>query len=400
MRRDAERTERIARALAEAGLDAVVCALPANVLLLTGYYPVVGTSVAVATRDGVVQVIAPEDEKGLAARGRADKVLTFSAGSLDGLLSASEAVRAPLREALKSLGVGRGSVVGYEAGEWFETAPYAALHLYGSRVHEMLARDFPFTALLHADDLLTRLRASLTWAELDGVRAACRLAGDAFTVGARALCAGLKETDAASLFRAPLCEVGECGEGPARADGFVYCMSGPNSAKAYAAYQRSRSRRIAEGDLVLVHCNSYADGYWTDITRTFCVGEADVGKRRMYEAVFAARRAALACARPGVAASEVDAAARQVMTTYGFGKEFKHGLGHGVGFAAINHNAPPRLHPASTDVLEAGMVFNVEPAIYFEGCGGMRHCDMVVVTEEGAEVLTPFQASVEELTIS
>ena len=94
------------------------------------------------------------------------------------------------------------------------------------------------------------------------------------------------------------------------------------------------------------------------------------------------------------------AAPREVMDARSFGREFKHGLGHGVGFAAISHNARPRLHPASDDVLEAGRVFNDEPAIYVEGYGGMRHCDVVAVTEAGAEVLTPFQTGVEQLTIT
>lgn len=399
MNPDVERARRITSALAEAGVDAFVCALPANVLLLSGYWPVVGASVAVATREGTVHVLAPEDEEELAARGRADVVRTFSPGSLTELMGASEAVRAPLRETLKSLGVRRGSVIGYEAGEWFEPASYASLHLYGSAIKRMLAEEFPFSALIPADDLLKRLRAALTRAELEGVRAACRVAAEAFADGARSLRPGLKETEAAANFRAPLSVLGECAQGVERADGFVFCMSGPNSAGAFAAYQRSRARRIAEGDLVLVHCNSYADGFWTDITRTFCLGEPDERKRRMYDAVFAARHAALEAIRPGVCAAEVDSAARRVLEARGFGAEFKHGLGHGVGFAAINHNAPPRLHPASTDVLETGMIFNIEPAIYVEGYGGMRHCDVVAVTEAGAEVLTEFQTRVEQLTI-
>ena len=142
-----------------------------------------------------------------------------------------------------------------------------------------------------------------------------------------------------------------------------------------------------------------AGGFWTDITRTFCLGEPDERKQRMYDAVFAVRRAALETIVPGVRAATVDAAARSVLEARGFGAEFKHGLGHGVGFAAINHNAPPRLHPASNDILETGMVFNIEPAIYVEGYGGMRHCDMVAVGEAGAELLTPFQSTVEELTV-
>jgi Xaa-Pro aminopeptidase len=68
-----------------------------------------------------------------------------------------------------------------------------------------------------------------------------------------------------------------------------------------------------------------------------------------------------------------------------------------VGFAAIDHAARPRLHPVSEDVLEVGMVFNVEPAVYIDGWGGLRHCDMVAVTSEGAELLTPFQLGMDEL---
>lgn len=119
----------------------------------------------------------------------------------------------------------------------------------------------------------------------------------------------------------------------------------------------------------------------------------------MFEAIFDARRAAIAAIGPGVKVSEIDRAARGVLAERGFGKEFKHGLGHAVGFQAIDHNAPPRLHPASPDIIETGMVFNIEPAIYIENFGGIRHCDMVAVTEDGAEILTGFQTDYEELIV-
>jgi len=80
------------------------------------------------------------------------------------------------------------------------------------------------------------------------------------------------------------------------------------------------------------------------------------------------------------------------MSQAGFGANFKHATGHGVGFGAINPGALPRLHPKSNDVLKPGMVFNVEPAIYIQGYGGIRHCDMVAVTDDGFELLTPFQS--------
>ena len=174
-------------------------------------------------------------------------------------------------------------------------------------------------------------------------------------------------------------------------------MSGPNSGNAYGAYARSRAREIEVADLVLTHCNSVADGYWTDITRTYCMGPPDDRQAEVYDVIFAARAAALRAVAPRARACEVDRAARGVIERRGFGSQFRHPAGHGVGFAAIDHHARPRVHPKSPDLLEAGMVFNVEPGIYIEGWGGVRHCDMVAVTDTGVEVLTPFQGSVEEL---
>ena len=148
-------------------------------------------------------------------------------------------------------------------------------------------------------------------------------------------------------------------------------MSGANSARAYAAFARSTSKQLREGELVLVHCNSYADGYWTDVTRTYCLGEPDERQREMYGAVLAARDAVLAAIAPGVRAADVDAAARNVIASRGFGAQFRHSTGHGVGFAAIDAGAQPRLHPASPDVLLEGMVCNVSPrstSMVSEGC--------------------------------
>jgi Xaa-Pro aminopeptidase len=91
-----------------------------------------------------------------------------------------------------------------------------------------------------------------------------------------------------------------------------------------------------------------------------------------------------------VPAKGVDAAARSVLTSHGFGAAFKHATGHGVGFTAADGHALPRIHPESTDTLEAGMTFNIEPAIYLEDVGGMRHCDVVACTHNGIDLLTDF----------
>ena len=393
MERDEERVARMREALTESQTDALICTRPSTVLLVSGYWPVVGTSISVITRDGYVVLIAPEDEAGLAAQSWADATHSFTTGSLTQMSTASESVRDTLIQVLTRLGLDSRARLGVETGEAFEPVSYAAMHVYGARVAELLAEAFPKNTIVPVEEMLTRLRATLTPKEIENVRATVRVAESAFLRGAKDVRCGLHETEVASLFSEGL----NADDHGARGGGFVYCMSGPNSADAYRSYQRSSSRSIGSDDLVLIHCNSYLNGFWTDITRSFWVPPLDERLHKMYEAVFEAREAALAAVKPDVRAAEIDEAARSVLRDRGFSSEFKHGLGHGVGFAAINHNAPPRLHPASTDILRAGMVFNIEPAIYFPGACGLRHCEMVAVNEHGAELLTHFQLTIEEL---
>lgn len=388
-KRDEERVARISQALKEAGWKAFVCALPMDVLLLTGYWPVIGNAIAAVTWEGRISILAPEDERDLAEEGWADEVRTFQAGSLDTIENAVEAVRRPLEDLLRAAGLERGDL-GYEGGTFSEPASYAAMSFYGVTLRGLLRQVCPESMPVPADDALTRLRSVKTQNEIERIRKACHIAEQAYQEGARQMRAGQKETEVAARFRAPFSVVGVGYEGVRRADGFVYCMSGPNAAQAYAAFQRSRDKTLRPGEFALIHCNSYADGYWTDITRTFCLGQPEERMQKMIEAVLLARQAALESIRPGVRAADVDRAARDVMRDHGFEAAFKHPTGHGVGFTAIDHNAPPRLHPKSEEVLETGMVFNVEPGLYFEGFGGIRHCDMVAVTPNGRELLTPF----------
>jgi Xaa-Pro aminopeptidase len=147
----------------------------------------------------------------------------------------------------------------------------------------------------------------------------------------------------------------------------------------------------------MVHCNSYVDGMWTDITRTYTLQPPGPQQEKMYRAVFAAREAALGRIKPQVPASEVDRAARAALADGGLGSCVKHGTGHGVGFSPMSAYSIPQLHAESPDILEEGMVFNVEPAVYVEGYGGVRHCDMVTVTAGGYELLTDFQADLQSL---
>jgi len=391
-----ERVALLRRAVQEAGLEALVCALPANVLLLSGYWPVVGTAVAMVNRGGRVGLIAPEDERDLARSGWADELHALGPGSLSDPRDALGLLRGPLAQCLRGLELGSGTI-GIEMGPVFEPAPYVAFNVYGESLHEGLRWALPSATFVSAEAPLARLRAVLTGRELDRVHLACRVAGGAFAAGAARIRAGMSEAEVAEGFRGPLAARGVAAPGVRRADGFVFCMSGPNSAHAYGSHARSTARAVARGDLLLVHCNSYVDGYWTDITRTFALGPPSRRVRELYDAVLAARAAALAVIGAGVEAQEVDRAARDALVSRGLGDAFRHSTGHGVGFAAIDHSAQPRLRPGSPDVLVPGMVCNVEPAVYLDDTGGIRHCEMVAVTGSGVELLTPFQATLDEL---
>jgi Xaa-Pro aminopeptidase len=399
MTRGMERLARIGEVLQDARLDALVCTLPTNVLLLSGYWPVVGTAVAVATRGGRVAVLAPEDEHALANQGWATDVRPYQPGALSHLTGPAAALGEPLRALLHDLGLAEGRI-GYEDQESYEQSSYVAMYLFQATLLTALRTAAPQASFTRAGELIALLRSSLTGEELQQVRLACSVAEEAFASGVRALRPGQSEAAVAAAFATPLGVNGLLRPGAERVGGFTFCMSGPNSALAGGAYARSRSRQLEAGDLVLVHCNSYLNGYWTDITRTYCLGEPDRRQQSMYQAVFAARAAALDAVRPGAAAVDVDTAARRVLTERGFGNEFTHGVGHNVGFSAISAEYPPRLHPASPDRLAVGMTFNIEPAIYMKGYGGLRHCDVVTVGEKGAEVLTPFQVGMDAMTVA
>jgi D-alanyl-D-alanine dipeptidase len=127
-----------------------------------------------------------------------------------------------------------------------------------------------------------------------------------------------------------------------------------------------------------------ADGYCSDITRTVFVGEPDAEQRAVYDVVRAAQQAAFEAVRPGVAAQDVDRAARAVIGEAGYGERFVHRTGHGIGIEVHEH---PYIVEGNETPLAAGMTFSDEPGVYLPGRFGVRIEDQVVVTEDGAERL-------------
>jgi Xaa-Pro aminopeptidase len=145
---------------------------------------------------------------------------------------------------------------------------------------------------------------------------------------------------------------------------------------------------IATGVLVVVDAGCVVDGYCSDCTRTFAVGDVSERLAELHALCLEAQLAGLAAVAPGVHGRDADAASRTLIEAQGLGAAYGHGMGHGVGLQI--HEAPT-LRPDSTDVLDAGNVVSVEPGIYLPDEGaGVRIEDLVLVTDDGCERLTRF----------
>jgi Xaa-Pro aminopeptidase len=141
---------------------------------------------------------------------------------------------------------------------------------------------------------------------------------------------------------------------------------------------------IQPGDAVVLDFGGRLQGYHSDITRTFFVGDPPLRFQEVYAVVRAAQEAGVAAAGPGVPAQNVDRAARRVITKAGFGPFFMHRTGHGIG---LEEHEAPYVVEGNAEALEPGMAFSVEPGIYLSGEFGVRIEDIVAVTPDGAEPL-------------
>ncbi|HHT01172.1 MAG TPA: aminopeptidase P family protein [Firmicutes bacterium] len=160
--------------------------------------------------------------------------------------------------------------------------------------------------------------------------------------------------------------------------------SGPRGALAHA---EPTERQLVAGEMVTVDMGAVWQGYCSDLTRTVAIGRAGKDCRQVWDIVREAQQAALQGMQPGMTCREADALARDVISKAGYGDLFGHGLGHGVG---LDVHEEPRLGPGTDPdlVLQEGMVVTVEPGIYRPGWGGVRLEDLVVVREDGVEVLS------------
>src|SRR6185312_3756044 len=187
-KRDDDRISAVRATLVREQCDALVCAQPRHVLMLSGHWPVLGTAWAVVTRDARVLLVVPEDELDLATASWADAVYTFRPVSLDRLESAVMAVREPLGKALEVAGA---ETIGYEAAGSLEPSTYVSQFAYGAAGPATIRDLAPRARLVAADAWLARLRVRKTRSELERMRAVVAIARGAYEQGATAIRPGM-----------------------------------------------------------------------------------------------------------------------------------------------------------------------------------------------------------------
>jgi Xaa-Pro aminopeptidase len=232
--------------------------------------------------------------------------------------------------------------------------------------------------LVPADELVEALREVKDDGELNAMRAAAELADEVYESLRERGLAGRTELEVARWLEAEFRVRGAEPSFP------PIVAAGAQGARPHA---EPRDVEIERDTLVVVDMGAKLDGYCSDCTRTLATGALEDEAVEVYELVLRAQEAGLEAARAGVACRDVDAAAREVIEAAGHGERFGHGLGHGVG---IEVHEGPRLTKTAEGELRPGNTVTVEPGVYLPGRFGVRIEDLVAVTDDGPEIMTPF----------
>jgi Xaa-Pro dipeptidase len=234
--------------------------------------------------------------------------------------------------------------------------------------------DFPW---MDAGEILKKMRMIKDETELSSMEKACALTDLGVDAAGRLLAPGKKAADVAVEVERLLKEKGAQAVGMSLA-------TGVDTALPHAG---TSSRPIVDGDLAWLDLMVSVDGYWGDITRTFAIGNVSGEMKRVYRVVLEAQENARTKTRPGMSGAEVDALARDVIASYGYGDYFIHRTGHGLG---LEVHEDPYVVASNNTPLPVGSTFTIEPGVYLPGKGGVRIEDDVVLTERGARSLTSY----------
>jgi Xaa-Pro dipeptidase len=236
----------------------------------------------------------------------------------------------------------------------------------------------PGAKFISAQDILATLRMKKDANELVLMRQAVDVAQKALEATLPVIKIGISERELASELTFQLLRHGS---DPAHLFSPIV-SGGPNSANPHAV---PSDRRLAAGDLLVIDWGASVGGYYSDLTRTFAIGQVKEEFTRIADLVLEANTAGQTAIRPGIPAGEIDRAARAVIERGGYGTYFTHRVGHGLG---MEEHEDPYMFAENQMLLAPGMTFTIEPGIYLPGRGGVRIEDDMVVTSGGGESLS------------
>jgi len=248
----------------------------------------------------------------------------------------------------------------------------------------LLQQVAPEAEYISAEEALSSLRMIKDSLEILAMRKAAQIAQQALQATLPSIRYSISERDLAAELTLQLLRAGSDSEIP-----FAPIVSaGPNSANPHAS---PSDRLLQPGDLLVLDFGAGHQGYISDITRTFALGDIDPEYARIAHLVLEANTASRDLARPGLSAHEVDQAARAVITAGGYGPYFTHRTGHGLG---LESHEEPYIRQGNPLILQPGMTFTIEPGIYLPQRNGVRIEDDVVITSNGLESLTDYPREV------
>jgi Xaa-Pro aminopeptidase len=346
----ARRMERAAEQAQAAGLTGILVAPGPDLLYFTGYEPIAITeriTMLVLQESREPAMIVPVLERPDAEASPGGAALSLADWS-DG--SDPYAATAKLLD---------------PSGKYAISDSAWAMHVLG------LQEALPESEYVSMTSALPMLRAVKDADELERLAAAGAAADASFEQIRQVRFAGRPESEVAAELAGFLRE-----HGHSEVD-FTVVGSGPNGANPHHEFGE---RVIEEGDMVVLDFGGIKDGYGSDTTRTVHVGEPTDEEREVYEIVRRAQQAGFEAVRPGVECQEIDRAARRVIADAGYGEQFIHRTGHGIG---LTTHEPPYMIEGDTNPLEPGMCFSIEPGIYLTGRFGVRIEDIVTVTDDG-----------------
>ena len=383
MKRDEERIDKIRSAMEQEGFDLIVVKAPENVLYLSGVWPVYGWSYALFHLDGEISLVTPGwEETWSIENGWASEVVTFEPESMVKIVD----TYTELSRAFDNMEI-KAEKVGYD-GEFEYLTPTvigAEIGAMGMPSVKVLKTQFP--DMVDVSSMLRELKLTKTSFEVEKIKIANKIGCIGLKAAADAVVEGAKEGDVSAEAEGAVRRKGIGYKGVRAVRGFAFPVSGPKVLNQDRNGYLTSDRALKDGDLVIMEYNVVADGYWTDLTRTWVVGRANREQEYAHEVIMEARNAALDVIRSGEKASEPDRLARGILKREGWEKEFYHKTGHGVG--AVVHE-PPSLHHKSVEILQSSMVVTIEPGVYRKDFGYLRVEDDFLVTDSGTEMLSNF----------